>query len=131
MALLNVCDRMPLDVEIKGGIVRLRADCIVITSAYDPIECFRYRNHQGGDDRVDDNIGQLVRRLAKIIEIRKIDGNPQLFDNTSSFRQSTGLSPVYDPSEDRQYFERIRSAFSVASLGDGFVLKGVDDVTFE
>ena len=35
MALLNVCDRMPLDVEIKGGIVRLRADCIVITSAYD------------------------------------------------------------------------------------------------
>ena len=54
--LLKILDRDVINVEYKGGSVRLVAPYFIITSPYDPIECFTYRNHESGQDRADDNV---------------------------------------------------------------------------
>ena len=54
--MLKILDRDIINVEIKGGSVRLVAPYFIITSPYDPIECFTYRNHESGLDRADDNV---------------------------------------------------------------------------
>ena len=85
MALLNVCDRMPLDVEIKGGIVRLRADCIVITSAYDPISVSDIGITRVGMIESMTTLVSLSGDWLKSSKSEKLMETPT-FDNTSSFR---------------------------------------------
>lgn len=107
MALLNVCDRMPLDVEFKGGVTRLRANFIVITSPYDPVDCFKYRDVQGGADRVDDNVAQLVRRIRFVYKIASVGGAFTAFDETARVRQSCGLPASSGDGAGKEYFDSI------------------------
>ena len=98
---------MPLDIEFKGGVTRLRANFIVITSPYDPVDCFKYRDVQGGADRVDDNVAQLVRRIRFVYKIASVGGAFAAFDETARVRQSCGLPASSGDGAGKEYFDSI------------------------
>lgn len=58
---------------------------VVITGQRDPVSEFTYKGDDGSDV-VEEDIGQLIRRLAHIIELRVIGGMVQEIDHTASFR---------------------------------------------
>ena len=105
-ALLKILDRDIIDVEIKGGSVLLTAKFFIITSPYDPIECFTYRNHESGQDRTDDNVNQLVRRIKKCFNILNVQGTFTAFDTTAQIRSKCGLTTTTDT--DGEYFNTIK-----------------------
>ena len=57
--LLNILDRYPMRVEVKGGSRQLLAETIIITTCKHPVELF--------DKRCDEDIGQLLRRIDNIL----------------------------------------------------------------
>lgn len=61
--LLRILDRYPYMVEIKGGTRQLLAKRIYITSCYPPDKVYQTR----------EDIGQLLRRITKIVGIRDRD----------------------------------------------------------
>ena len=105
--LLKILDRDIINVEVKGGHVRLVAPYFIITSPYDPIECFTYRNHESGQDRTDDNVNQLVRRIHKCYQILNVNGTCEQFDTTAAVRQRCGLPAVAD--NGNGYFDTIKA----------------------
>lgn len=84
--LLRLLDRYDIQVEVKGGFRRGTFSHVVITGQRDPVSEFTYRGDDG-QDIVEENIGQLVRRLEKIIELRACGGMVIEVDHTASFRQ--------------------------------------------
>lgn len=66
---LQLIDRYPLDVEIKGGFTRWNPKVIIITSPDRPEEVFY--NHQ--KEQVWDKIGQVTRRIT---EFRNFNEHP-------------------------------------------------------
>jgi len=57
--LLNILDRYPFRVEVKGGSRQLLADTIIITTCKHPSELFL--------SRTDEDVGQLLRRIDNIL----------------------------------------------------------------
>lgn len=86
--LLNILDRYDIEVEIKGGFVYGDWDECIITSAYSPVGAFTY--HKDGDDIVEENLGQLIRRLGRIIELVVEDGAVREKDRTEGFKGQFG-----------------------------------------
>lgn len=86
--LLNILDRYDIEVEIKGGFVFGDWDECIITSAYSPVGAFTY--HKDGDDIVEENLGQLIRRLGRIIELVVEDGAVREKDRTAGFKGEFG-----------------------------------------
>lgn len=94
--LLRVLDRYDLEVEVKGGTQRARWTHVVITGPVDPVSEFTYRQADGSE-RVEENIGQLIRRLARVIELRVIGGMVQEIDHTESLRARYAMPESVQP----------------------------------
>lgn len=86
--LLNILDRYDLEVEVKGGFVFGDWDECLITSAYSPVGAFTY--HKDGDDIVEENLGQLIRRLGRIIKLVVENGAVREIDDTEGFKGMYG-----------------------------------------
>lgn len=63
--LLRLLDRYPFEVPYKGGYFNWAPECIIITSAYSPSECFETRKAYKPED-----FRQLTRRISCVIECR-------------------------------------------------------------
>lgn len=87
--LLRVLDRYDCDVEVKGGYRRAHWSTVIITAQRDPETEFTYRDGDNGD-RVEEDLGQLVRRLAYAIELRVLDGLVQEVDRLGPLRAKYG-----------------------------------------
>lgn len=83
--LLRILDRYDCQVEVKGGSRKSQWATIIITSPRDPVSEFTYRG-DNNEDVVEENLGQLIRRLAHIIELRVIGGMVQEIEHTSPLR---------------------------------------------
>jgi len=94
--LLRIMDRYDCQVEVKGGAVMAKWDHIIITGPNDPVSEFTYHRADGGE-RVDENIGQLIRRLELVIELRVIGGMVQEIDHTASLKQRYCLGNEIQP----------------------------------
>lgn len=91
--LLRILDRYDVDIEVKGGFKRARWNCVIITAPRDPVSEFTYRGSDGGEC-VEEDIGQLVRRLTRIIEIRVLGGVVQEVDHTDRLRARHTPGPI-------------------------------------
>lgn len=87
--LLDITDRYDVMVETKGGVVLGLWDEIIITCPNDPITEFTYHGDDG--DRVDENLGQLIRRLSYVIELRILDGKVEEFDRAPELKRQYGI----------------------------------------
>lgn len=83
--LLRVLDRYDLEVEVKGGFVQGIWDVCIITSANAPDVEFTYHKENG--DVVEENLGQLIRRLTHIVELRVLDGVVNEIDHTERLKR--------------------------------------------
>lgn len=101
--LLRILDRYDLTVEVKGGATKARWTHVIITSPNDPVSEFTYHRADGGE-RVDENIGQLIRRLARVCELRVIGGMVQEIDHTASLRERYCLAESVQPLSHSQLF---------------------------
>lgn len=101
--LLRVLDRYDLTVEVKGGATKARWTSVIITSPNDPVSEFTYHRADGGE-RVDENIGQLIRRLARVVELRVIGGMVQEIDHTAGLRERYCLAESVQPLQHSQLF---------------------------
>lgn len=89
--LLNITDRYELAVEVKGGSVAGNWDVCIITCPVSPDVEFTYQK-EGGPE-LDEHVGQLIRRMSHIIELRVLDGVVQEIDHTERLkRQHVGPS---------------------------------------
>lgn len=89
--LLNITDRYELAVEVKGGSVAGNWDVCIITCPVSPDIEFTYQK-EGGPE-LDEHVGQLIRRMSHIIELRVLDGVVQEIDHTQRLkRQHVGPS---------------------------------------
>lgn len=70
--LLNITDRYDVVVEIKGGSTLGNWDVCIITCPVSPDVEFTYQKESGPE--LDEHVGQLIRRLTQIIELRVLDG---------------------------------------------------------
>ncbi len=84
--LLRLLDRYDVEIEVKGGHRRGDWTHVVITGQRDPVTEFTYRGDDG-QDIVEEDIGQLVRRLEVVIELRAVGGVVTEIDHTASFRE--------------------------------------------
>lgn len=66
--LLSILGDGPCRVEIKGGFAALRATWIFITSQDDPDVTFQHGGRDPGMRMPLENIGQVIRRLDRIVE---------------------------------------------------------------
>lgn len=64
--LLQILDRYPIDVPIKGGFTAWRPKRIYITSAFHPREVYKHVPEE--------NIQQLLRRIDKVIRCVSVTG---------------------------------------------------------
>lgn len=84
--LLRLTDRYDVRVEVKCGSTIFTSKLIIITSAFSPVAAFTYHREQG-DDEIDENIGQLIRRLDYIAELRVLDGRAEEIDHTDRLKR--------------------------------------------
>lgn len=66
--LLRLLDKGSVNVEFKNGSVNFRGRWIIITAQDDPDTTFQHQADLQGNKRSHENIGQLIRRLQRIIE---------------------------------------------------------------
>lgn len=92
--LLNITDRYELAVEVKGGSVAGNWDVCIITCPVSPDVEFTYQK-EGGPE-LDEHVGQLIRRLSHIIELRVIDGVVQEIDHTQRLKRQH-VGPSFGP----------------------------------
>lgn len=71
--LLRILDRYDVDVEVKGGSRRANWSLVIITGQRSPIDEFTYKD-ANNEERVEEDIAQLIRRLAHVIELRVVGG---------------------------------------------------------
>jgi len=64
--LLKILDRYRMSVEVKGSSVKLAATKFWITTPLDPVNTYTKHNHNTGQDYINENINQLVRRCTDI-----------------------------------------------------------------
>ena len=83
--LLRILDRYDTKVEIKGGCRILMAEYFIITCPFSPVVAFTYGKHTD-NPQVDEDIGQLIRRLTQIVELRILNGQVSEIDQTAIFR---------------------------------------------
>lgn len=79
--LLRLLDRYDSKVEIKGGCRAFLAEHVIITCPFSPIVAFTYGKHTD-NPQVDEDIGQLIRRLSQVVELRVLDGKVETIDIT-------------------------------------------------
>lgn len=70
--LLRILDRYDCQIEVKGGTRRCDWQYAIITCPRNPVDEFTYTD-SNTEDVVDEDIGQLVRRLTHIIELRVLN----------------------------------------------------------
>lgn len=95
--LLRILDRYDLSLEVKGGSVVREFEYVIITCPDSPVGAFTY--HREDDNSViDENIGQLIRRIFKIVELRPIMGVVEEIDHTDTLKRQyclpEGTKPV-------------------------------------
>lgn len=83
--LLRLLDRYDMEVEIKGGFRKVQWTHVVITGPRDPVTEFTYRGNDGSEV-IEEDLGQLVRRLERVVELRAIGGVVSEIDHTGSLR---------------------------------------------
>lgn len=84
--LLRMLDRYEFKVEIKGGCRVVTASHFIITCPYPPDVVFTYDRYSD-KSRVDENIGQLIRRITQIVEIKVVGEEAVAFDLTAQYKQ--------------------------------------------
>lgn len=84
--LLRILDRYDCEVEVKGSTRCAEWECVIITCPRDPITEFTYRG-SNNEDVIEEDVGQLIRRLAHIIELRVLQGMVLEIDHTTSLKQ--------------------------------------------
>lgn len=84
--LLKMLDRYPYVVNVKGGFVNWNAQIIIITSHFNPKDCYSYEK-DSGDVVLYDNVDQLLRRLDEFGEIRcfEIDSDKSINNGFKDF----------------------------------------------
>lgn len=87
--LLNITDRYDITVENKGSTVRGLWDTCIITCPNPPDTEFTYHGEDG--DCVEEHLGQLIRRLSFIIELRVLDGQAYEIDRTAELKHKYGV----------------------------------------
>lgn len=92
--LLNITDRYDVRVEVKGSTVLGNWDVCIITSPLLPDAEFTYQ--RDGEPVVEEHLGQLIRRLELIIELRVINGVVQEIDRTAALKRQYGIG-IFDP----------------------------------
>ncbi|AEM05802.1 REP 2 [Rodent stool-associated circular genome virus] len=88
--LLRILDRYDCQIEVKGGFRKNKYNLVIITGQRDPVAEFTYRG-DNNEDIVEEDMGQLIRRLARIIELRVLDGVVQEIDHTDVLKQRFGV----------------------------------------
>lgn len=89
-------DRYDLSLEIKGGSVVRQFEYVLITCPQSPVDTFTYRRIDA-DDVIDENIGQLIRRLYLVIELRPVGGVVTEIDHTSTLKRQYCLDESIRP----------------------------------
>lgn len=67
--ILTLCDRYPINVNVKGGYMPWLADLIIFTCPYKPEDLFTKYDRTTGITDTREDIGQLIRRIDSIIEM--------------------------------------------------------------
>lgn len=94
--LLRVLDRYDLSLEIKGGSVVRQFEYVIITCPESPVRAFTY-TRLDTDGVVDENIGQLIRRLYLIVELRPVGGMVTEIDHTATLKRQYCLDESIRP----------------------------------
>lgn len=87
--LLNITDRYDVMVEGKGCVTRGAWDVCIITSPSTPDVEFTYHGDDG--ERVEEHLGQLIRRLKHIIELHVLDGKTYEISRTDELKHRYGV----------------------------------------
>lgn len=89
-------DRYDLSLEIKGGSVVRQFEYVIITCPQGPVDTFTYRRIDN-DDVIDENIGQLIRRIYLIVELRPVGGVVVEIDHTAALKRQYCLDDSIRP----------------------------------
>lgn len=99
--MLRILDRYDCQIEVKGGTRRCDWQYVIITCPRNPVEEFTYTD-ANSEDVVDEDIGQLVRRLTHIIELRILNGMVQEIDHTDRLRERYIVTDKIQPLQKSQ-----------------------------
>lgn len=116
--LLRLTDRYDVRVEVKCGSTTFTSKLIIITSAFSPVAAFTYHREQG-DDEIDENIGQLIRRLDYIAELRVLGDRAEEINHTERLKREHLINGgEFVPLRELRYARALMERIGVVGRGD-------------